>query len=1082
MKKTFTHFAYLSPGDGNRRKYRGRALLCSILLLIISGSVFAQGRTVTGTVSDSKGETLPGATVTIKGTKTAVATTGAGKYDIVVPDNKAILVFSFIGAATKEVNVGTQTVINVTLENNSSTLNEVVVIGYGQRARKDLTGSVGTANVPDMQKAVVRSFEESLEGRVAGVQVSSGDGQPGDALNIVIRGNNSVTGNNSPLYVVDGFPIENPDNNTINPADIESLTVLKDASSTAIYGARGANGVVIITTKKGKKGDASINYNGSYGVSNTTKRMKLMDPYEFVKLQLEIAPTTATPTFATDTYIKNGITLDSYRNVPGIDWQGQVYRKAPFTNHALSLSGGTDNTRYYVSGSYVNQQGVVIASDYQRAQGRVSLDQQVNKRLKVGLTSNYANSISNGTVPRNQTSSLSGNDINFNLLYNAWSYRPVEGADNTGALQENLVDPDLITGDQRINPVYSALNEYNRRINNVFVANLYAEYKISDNLSYRATGAMNLASGRNEIFNNTQTRSGSPLTLQGQANGINGSFLNSTVNDYVTEHVLTYNKAINKYNVLNVTGIYSLQYNKSQANGYSAIHVLDDTRGLDALTTGTIMNPVFTTSTYGLQSFAARVNYTLYEKYLFTASFRADGSSKFDPQGPNQYGYFPSGAFAWRLIDERFMKKLPFVSDAKLRVTYGVTGNNRIGPFDYMSQITFYNNANAYYVFNNNVVQAFTITTLGNRDLKWESTGQFDAGLELGFLKDRIHLEADVYRKRTYDLLLSTPIPLSTGYSTITANIGKTQNQGIELTLNTINIKNKCFSWTSDFNISFNQNKILALNGAVDNLVTAVGGQGNALNNVPGYIAKIGQPISMMYGLVYDGNYQLNDFNKLPNGTYVLKDNVPAYTGSNGVANRSIQQPGDPKYRDINGDGLVNNDDLTIIGNPNPIHTGGFTNNFKYNNFDLNVFLQWSYGNDVYNANRVNLEGGTPIGLNVNQLATYSNRWTINNPSNQYYRVNANGTRVTNSRVVEDGSYLRLKTVQLGYSLPQKLVTRLGIKSLRAYAAAQNLLTVTGYSGPDPEVSVKGYGLTQGYDFSAYPRAFTVTLGLNLTL
>jgi len=1061
---------------------RSTSLLALLCLLVISQMAVAQSHTVTGLVNDAKNESLPGATVRVKGTQTATVTGIDGKYTIKVTDNHSILIFSFVGAVTKEVPVGEKSVVNVTMEDSPSSLNEVVVIGYGQRAKKDLTGSVGTASVADMQKAVVRSFEESLAGRVAGVQVSSGDGQPGDALNIVIRGNNSVTGNNSPLYVIDGFPIENPDNNIINPSEIESLTVLKDASSTAIYGARGANGVIIITTKRGKKGEPTVNYNGYYGVSNTTKRMQLMDPYEFVRLQLDVAPTTTTPTFATDTYLKNGITLDNYKGVSGINWQEQVYRKAPFTNHNVSLSGGTDNTKYFVSGSYTNQQGVVIASDYMRGQGRISLDQQVNKRLKVGVTTNYTNSISNGTIPRNQTSSLSGNDINFNLLYSAWSYRPIAGADNLNSLDENLVDPDLITGDQRVNPIISAQNEYNRRINNVFITNFYAEYQISKSLSYRATAAINLSSGRNEIFNNTQTRSGSPLTIQGQQNGINGSFLNTSVKDYITEHVLTYNKAFNKNNVLNVTGIYSLQYNKSQANGYAAIHILDDTRGLDALTTGTITNPVFNTSAYGLQSFAARVNYNLYEKYLFTASFRADGSSKFDPNGPNQYGYFPSGAFAWRLIDESFMKKLNFMSDAKLRASYGVTGNNRIGPYDYQSQITFYNNANAYYVFNNNVAQAFTISTLGNRDLKWESTGQFDAGLELGFLKDRIHFEADIYRKRTYDLLLSTPIPLSTGYSSITANIGKTQNQGIEFTLNTTNIKTKKFSWTTDFNISFNKNKILALNGAVDNLVTAVGGQGNALNNVPGYIAKVGQPISMMYGLVYDGNYQLNDFNKLPNGTYVLKDNVAAYTGSNGVANRSLQQPGDPKYKDINGDGLVNNDDLTIIGNPNPIHTGGFNNNFTYKNFDLNVFLQWSYGNDIYNANRVNLEGGTPVGLNVNQLATYADRWTLTNPSNQYYRVNANGTRVTSSRVVEDGSFLRLKTVQLGYTLPKQLLQRIGIKSIRAYAAAQNLLTVTGYSGPDPEVSVKGYGLTQGYDFSAYPRALTVTLGLNLTL
>jgi len=1079
MKRSFTKHAEQFSQRMSFAVQRCRGILLIIgLVAAFCTTATAQQRQITGTVVDKKGEPMPGVSVLVKGTQTGAPTDLNGKFTIRVPQDKAVLVFSFIGYLTKEVAVGTDNNLKITLnENEGTALNEVVIIGYGQQAKKDVTGSVGQASVTDMQKAVVRSFEESLAGRVAGVQVSSGDGQPGDALNIVIRGNNSVTGNNSPLYVIDGFPIENPDNNILNPNEIETLTVLKDASSTAIYGARGANGVILITTKKGKMGDAVINYNGYYGISSVTKRQQLMNPYQFVQLQNEINPTVTAAT-----YFTNGKTLDSYKDNPGIDWQDQVLRKGPFSNHNLSISGGSGGTRYFISGSYTNQQGVVIASDYKRGQGRISLDQQVNKKLKVGVTTNYTNSISNGTVPRNQTSSIGGNDINFNLLYAAWSYRPVAGSSDPGSLLDDLLDPDLITGDQRINPIYSALNEYNKRINNVFIGNAYAEYSFTKNLTYRVTAAANLAKGRNEVFNNTQTRAGSPLTIQGQANGINGSFLNTETNDYITENVLTYNKAFNKNNVLTATGIYSIQYDKSKANGYSAIHVPDDTRGLDALAYGTITNPVYTTSDYGLQSFAARLNYSWMEKYLFTASIRADGSSKFDPNGPNQYGYFPSGAIAWRLGQEKFIKKYDFISNAKLRASYGVTGNNRIGPYDYQSQITFYNGSNAYYVFNNAIVPAYTITTLGNRDLKWESTGQFDAGLDLGFFKDRIQLELDYYDKRTYDLLLNTPIPTSTGYANITANVGKTQNRGFELTLNTINLTGKGLNWSSSFNISFNKNKILALNGQTDNLLTAVGGQGNALNNIVGYIAKVGKPISQMYGLVYDGNYQLSDFTRLPNGTYLLKDNVPSYSGSNGVATRALQQPGDPKYKDINGDGLVNDNDLTVIGDPNPIHTGGFNNNFTYKNFDLNIFLQWSYGNDIYNANRVNLEGSTPIGLTVNQLATYVNRWTPTNPSNSYYRVNANGTRVTTSRVVEDGSFMRLKTVQLGYTLPSKILQKAGFKTLRAYAAAQNIATLTGYSGPDPEVSVKGYGLTQGYDFSAYPRAFTVTLGLNLSL
>jgi TonB-linked SusC/RagA family outer membrane protein len=490
-----------------------------------------------------------------------------------------------------------------------------------------------------------------------------------------------------------------------------------------------------------------------------------------------------------------------------------------------------------------------------------------------------------------------------------------------------------------------------------------------------------------------------------------------------------------------------------------------------------------------LQSYAARLNYNLYNKYLFTASLRADGSSKFDPTGPNQYGYFPSGAFAWKLGDENFIKNIKAISSAKFRASYGVTGNNRIGPFDYLSRITFYNNSNAFYTFGNTLSQAFTISSLGNKDLKWESTGQFDMGLELGFFRDRILLELDLYRKRTYDLLLNTPIAPGSGFTNIVSNVGKTQNQGFEITLNTINVKNKSFSWNSNFNISFNRNKILELNGATDNLISIVGGQGNALANVPGYIAKVGKPISQMYGFVFTGNYQVSDFDLLPNGTYILKGNVP-HSGGDINVTRANQKPGDPRYADINGDGLINNDDITIIGDPNPIHIGGLSNNFAYKNFDLNVFLQWSYGNDVYNANRIHFEGGTPIGAanNNNQFASYNDRWTFENPTNKNFRafaINgqyANGTRVTNSRVVEDASFLRLKTIQLGYNVANKFIKRAGIKSLRAYASAQNLFTWTKYTGMDPEVNTRGTGLTAGYDFSAYPRALTYTFGLNLSL
>lgn len=1063
-------------------------LLPFLLLMISSYAGIAQlPRQVRGKITDADGAPIEGVSVTVVGANAGVASTAEGTFIISIPAGtaKPVLRFSAVNYTAKDVPVTKETVYNISLEKSQQQLDDVVVIGYGTVRKKDATGAVGKVNVQDMQKAPVRSFEEALAGRVAGVQVLSTDGQPGEALNIVIRGNNSVTGNNSPLYVIDGFPIENPDNNVLNPAEIESIDVLKDASATAIYGARGANGVIIITTKRGKIGVPLVSYNGYYGESNVTRRMKLMSPYDFVRMQLEV-----NPTLNTDVYLTRGNkTLESYRATKGVDFQEELFKPGPFTNHYLSVSGGTQQTRYTISGSYTNQDGVVIFSGFKRGQGRVTLDQQVSSKVKVGINTNYTTSESFGTTPRNQTSAIGGNNEVFNLLHNVWSYRPVSGTDSLdGELINELMDPDAVAGDPRINPLYSARNEYNKRINNTFVANIYLEYAILKNLKFRSTGGANIAKGRNEVFNNSQTRGGSPFTSQGQANGVNGSVVNVETNDFVNENTLTYTKSFNKNHRLTAVGIYSLQYNRTRSTGFSAIKVPNETLGIAGLDEGQISNTTSSASKFGLQSFAARVDYSLYNKYLITGSLRADGSSKFDPNGGNQYGYFPSGAFAWKLKEEKFMARVKAISSAKFRASYGVTGNNRIGPFDYLSQITFYNNRNAYYSYGNTLTQAFAITTLGNAELKWESTGQFDMGLELGFAKDRILFEADVYRKRTYDLLLGRTIAPSSGYSTIRANIGEVQNQGLEITVNTVNVKTPVFNWTSSFNISFNRNKIIALNGSDDRIISITGGQGNAFGNVPTYIAKIGRPISQFYGFVYQGNYQLSDFDLLPNGQYVLRPGIPHSGGSANVT-RANQKPGDPRYADINGDGLVDDNDLTIIGDPNPKHIGGFTNNFFYKNFDLNVFFQWSYGNEVYNANRVHFEGGTPIGAtNANNMfATYNDRWTFDNPSNKYFRafaINgqyANGVRVTSSRVIEDASFLRLKTVQLGYNFSPALIKRVGAKSMRAYVAAYNLITWTGYSGMDPEVNTRGLGMTAGWDFSAYPMARTYTFGLNVT-
>ncbi|MCG9793082.1 SusC/RagA family TonB-linked outer membrane protein [Flavobacterium algicola] len=1042
----------------------------------------AQERVITGIVVDNAGQGVPGAGVKVKNSKVYAATSIDGKFSIKA-DNKSVLQFTSIGFVSKEVLVGNKSSVNVTLDEDSQNLNEVIVqTGYGTTKKMDLAGSVGTVNVVDLQKAPVRSFEEALAGRVAGVQVIAGDGQPGDALNIVIRGNNSINNSNSPLYVIDGFPIEDPDNNAINPAEIESIDILKDASATSIYGSRGANGVIVITTKRGKVGAPTISYNQYYGINQITNKVDLMNPYEFVRLQADIDPVRAA-----NTYFKDGKTLESYRGVEGADFQTKVFRPAAFQNHYISMTGGTKDTRYSVSGSITDQEGIIINSGFQRYQARATLDQQVNDNFKVGTNINYSASKSFGQTPRSQNND-GGNNVAFNLMYQVWGYRPISGSTfSVDDLYDEFIDEETLeegvfTRDL-VNPVASFQNEYRGSFNNTFTGNLYAEYQFSKALKYRITGGANITNTRNENFYNSKTRRGS-----GEVLGVNGSIGFGDRKDYSVENVLTFDKSFNKNHRLTLTGVYSFQTNSSQNYGYSANNVQNENLGMAAL--GGVLNTYSqtysNTSTYRLQSYAARASYQLAGgKYIFGGTIRADGSSKFSQE--NRYGVFPAGSFAWKFNQEQFIKKQNIFSTGKLRASYGVVGNNRVGDFAYVSLISqLAGGRPQYYGFGSDMSNAnltYFISTLGNENVKWESTRQVDAGLEVGFMKDRLLVEVDYYKKTTFDLLLNSKLAGSVGSPTnIINNIGTITNQGFEFTLNSTNIKSKNFNWNTSFNISFNRNRIEELSGGDDYLERNVGGAGNAMNTVVGYISQVGKPITAMYGFVYEGNYQVEDFNIQPNGSYLLKPNVPYGIGGEIGQTATTVQPGDPKYKDVNGDGLVNNNDKTIIGNPFPVHIGGMSNNFKYKQLDLNVFMQWSYGNDTYNANRLYLEGGTPTGFNGNQFASYADRWTEENRSNTMYRANATGTRVYSTRFVEDASFIRLKTIQLGYNFTPEMSAKLKLKSLRMYVSAQNLFTWTNYSATDPENSTKGNTLTAGYDFSAYPRALTVTAGFNISL
>jgi TonB-linked SusC/RagA family outer membrane protein len=1021
----------------------------------------AQALNVSGVIKDETNNTLPGVSITIKGTTVGTVSDTRGYYSLKTTNGNAVLVFSYIGYETLEKPIGGLSTINVMLQSKSNGLNEVVVVGYGTVKKGDLTGAVAQVKMTDLEKAPVKSFDDALAGRLAGVTVTANDGQPGTVNNIVIRGAGSVTQDNSPLYVVDGFPLEDGANNSINPSDIASIDVLKDASSTAIYGARGANGVIIITTKKGKNGPPVISYDGYYGIQKNHTTQALMSPYEYVRYQQEINPANVAAL-----YFNNGQTLNSYRDMAGLNLQDQVYQTGSSQSHSLAMRGGNDKTRYAISGNVLNQQGVIINSGFKRYQGRISVDQNVNTHLKVGANVNYSNSVSSGTIVGQAPANSS---VTVSLLYAVWGYRPVSG--NGQAIDDELFDPAIdanLNSDYRVNPIISAQNELRRATVNNLIANAYAEYQIVPDLTLRVSGGITNNMLRNDAFNNSQTSSGNSRNV----NGVNGSVYYTPVNTWLNENTLTYKKAFGKDHVLDVLGGYTMQGNTSGTNGYFAINVPNESLGLDGLDESPSITATSISSRWGLASFLGRINYTYKSKYLLTGSFRSDGSSKF-ARG-HQWGYFPSGAFAWRMSNEDFMKNLTFISDAKLRLSYGATGNNRVGDFAYLSQINF--PASSVYSYNNGTpLKGTTLAAIGNPNLKWETTRQTNIGYDLSLFRDRIGLTVDWYRKTTHDLLLNATLPYTTGIGSAFKNVGTMQNQGLEFTLNTVNIKTKTFSWGSNFNISLNKNKVLALTENQTSLKSSVNFS-SGWNDNPAYIAVVGQPVAQMYGLLWDGVYQYADFDKTPQGKYVLKDNIT--TNGN---DRSIIQPGDVKYKDINGDGVVNSSDFTIIGRGLPVHTGGFTNNFTYKGFDLNVFFQWSYGNDLINANRLIFEGNGNANRNLNQFASYADRWEPDNPSNTLFRAGGQGPTYFSSRVIEDGSYLRLKTVSLGYNLPAKYVKGLNMRSARIYVSGQNLYTWTNYSGPDPEVSVRNSTLTPGFDYSAYPNPRTIVFGLNVS-
>lgn len=1044
---------------------RMAAAVLLTLSVLLTGEAFAQN-TVVGRVVDANNTPLIGVNVVVKGTTTGTTTGIDGNYSIKVAENQT-LVFSYLGYTTVEEIVGKRTAINVKMNEEATQLGavEIVNIGYGTTTRRDLTGSVAKADLGTMMKSNVTNFDQALNGRIAGVVVTTGDGSLGAEANITIRGNNSLTQSNAPLYIIDGFPSEGSFATSINPADIESIDVLKDASATAIYGARGANGVIVINTKRGTEGKPTVNFSASFSLSHIANKIDLMDSYEFVRLQEELVTDTsmASSYYGYSEEYGRNLTLEDYRNIKGIDWQDELYRTAFQQNYNISLSGGNkEGLRYNVGFSALDQDGIIIRSNFQRYQGKANFTLPITKKLTLNVNANYSRTATNGVNPTTAetTSSSSGW-----LMYSVWGYRPVTapGQDILDSIIDESVDG---SNDYRFNPVKTAKNEYRKTLVDYLNSNIALTWKITPELTFKTTGGYVMNKRRREEFNGTETYTGYPGSPSGK--GVNGAIYWTDQASWTNENTLNYKRRFGRSHNVDLMAGLSLQGQKNTYEGVSATQITSEELGIAGIHTGNYQSVPSNYYDWRMMSMFLRANYNFRYKYYLTFSFRADGSSKFPSD--NRWGYFPSVGASWNFNRENLFKNSEWLNNGKLRFSWGLTGNNRTQtPYDFYSQITVTpGSGNSFdYVFDGTRVPGYYFSNMANDKLKWETTEQWNVGIDLGFFEDRLKVTADWYDKVTHDLLLYALLPASSGYEQGMLNIGSIRNRGFEFTLETINIKTRQFQWSTSFNIAFNRNRILGLVDNQNTLQSSVSWETHFNSQFP-YISQVGKPTGMMYGFIYEGTYKPEDFDA--NGN--LKSGIPAYKGNK-------MQPGDLKYRDLNGDGKIDDYDRTIIGCGQPLHTGGFNNSFNWKNFDLNIFFSWSYGNDILNANRLIFESGWKA--QTNQLASYAGRWTPDNPTSDIPRAGATGSEEYSSRVIEDGSFLRLKNVSLGYTIPSRQLRKAGISSLRVYVSADNIWTLTNYSGPDPEVSTRNSVLTPGFDWSAYPRAYGFTAGVNIT-
>ncbi|TDN99048.1 TonB-dependent receptor [Sunxiuqinia elliptica] len=1050
-------------------------------------------RTISGNVTNESGQPIPGATVVVKGTSHGVITDPDGNFQLTNVEVGQTIVISFLGMTTKEIPITIQTNLEIILSESTIGLDEVVAIGYGTMKKSDLTGAVASVKQGVLEQTKESSFIKSLQGRVAGVQIRTGSGEPGSGSKVIIRGANTIAGNSDPLYVIDGIQINESDASiasprfgdnsrrnplsSINPADIVSIEVLKDASSTAIYGSKGANGVILVTTRQGKKGEPEIMYDGSTGVSYPSRKIDVLNGGQWINYLKDwlLMPDKKRIVYgyfsdwfffenAGETEPSKMIPRDVYA-LPEYNWQNEMYRTALRTTHSLSVSGGNQYTKYSASIGYNYEEGLLLNNDYSRYNANLKLNHS-KKRIKLDFAFRSSYSRYTGAAQ-------SGDGYNnMGILQTAVISRPLifsnPLADETlggwKAPTENLNHVDRITS----SPNVSSHTSFN--------------YKLLDGLYIGTTISGTIVPSRTTEFYGKKTPWG--FYLNGRAAITNSEWLG-----WANVNTLSYEVNFKNNTRLNTFGAFELNGSRYENSSIIKSNFAEETTGVYDINKGVIFEGA--SSGAGLTrraSFLGRANYNMFDRYLITTSLRADGSDRFGED--NRWGYFPSFAVAWRVSEESFMKHMEQVDNLKLRLSYGRTGNSNIPQFRYMARM-----GNSFY----NDRLGLVPSSMPNPSLKWETTVQYNAGLDLTLFKNSINLSGDIYSKQTTDMLYQAIIPAQSGFKSQWQNLGKIDNKGIELSINTHNVSTTNFDWTSGLTFSSNRNKVVEIGNGLDEAPIGAGYWSLSyikINDV-GRIMK-DQPIGVMYGYEMEGIYQLDDFSGWTDKTGTLEPNdpnipwqergwilKPGISDASGIASL---RPGTFKFKNLDGseDMKITEEDKTIIGKSQPKFFGGLSNNFRFKQFELDLFFDYAVGGKVFNSTKFELEGAY-YGEYYNITQDFwENRWTPDNPTNEYPTYSNVGyynslAAQPNSYFVEDASYLRLQNVSFSYRFSKSFTKRIGIKNLKLYYSASNLFTITSYSGFTPEID-SGAPLLSGFDSIGYPRATSHVLGINLTL